>query len=293
MNTNDIYEKVNARILEQLEEGGIAPWRRPWNSRPQVNCISKKAYRGVNVWLLPRTYTDNRWLTFKQGKELGGSVRKGEKGSIVVFWQMLRAKDEDATATDATAKQKLIPLLKYYTVFNATQFDGLNLPPLESNDNQIMATPESIIESMPKRPEIMTRGSRACYHPIADKVYMPRIEDFHSSSDYYAVLMHELAHSTGHPSRLGRFDLSEPLAHFGTETYAREELVAELTSAFLCGVAGIEQSAPTNSAAYIAGWREAIKNDPRMMVVAAGKAQKAADYILGVGEDIETDASAE
>lgn len=186
---------------------------------------------------------------------------------------------------DTESRQRPIPVLRYFTVFNVEQCDNLTkLAPLTEAD-RISVDPipacQAIVDGMPNRPAIRHGGDRAYYAPAADYVQLPQAEAFDSMAEYYGVAFHELGHSTGHSTRLDRgLDASDRLAAFGSEDYSREELVAEMTSAYLLGHAGIETGIP-NSAAYIKSWLRAIKADPKALVVAGGKAQKAADYVLG------------
>lgn len=277
----DVYEIVRDRIIAQLD-AGVVPWRKPWQAAisTPMNAVSKRPYSGINLFLLPQdSYADNRWLTFKQAGDLGGSVRKGEKSSIVVFWKMLEAED------DAGAR-KVVPLLRYYNVFNVEQCDGLKLPAfvaatVDASDANDAA--DAIIANMPNAPRMSHNGGdRAFYRPATDSISLPRRETFASAGGYYSTVFHELAHSTGHSSRLNRHaDAGD--ATFGCEDYGKEELVAEFGAAYLAAVAGIDNTVD-NSAAYIASWRKAIKNaDRRLLVSAASKAAKAAAYITGDG----------
>lgn len=279
--SDDIYVQVTDRIVTALEEGTV-PWRRPWiaGADSHRNPVSGTVYRGINPFLLEltsmeRSYSDPRWLTFKQAKTLGGSVRKGERSTLVVFWKMLRGKDAE------TGEERTIPLLRHYRVFNVAQCDGIDWPTEpEPEAFDPIERCESIIAAMPNRPTIGHGGDRAFYAPAMDAVQLPPFERFLSAESYYATAFHELAHSTGHASRLNRAELAG-VARFGDEDYSREELTAELAAAMLCGVSAISPPTIEQSAAYIASWLRALKADPRMLVSAAGRAQRAADYILG------------
>ena len=288
--TKDVYEIIREKIVTSLESGTI-PWQKPWNSKAQVNAISKRPYSGINVFLLPRTYADNRWVTYKQAGDLGGNVRKGEKSSMVVFWMLMKKEDE-------SGKEKTIPLLRYYNVFNVEQCENLTkLSALEptvtaSGSLDRIETADAIIAAMPNAPRIYhSQTDRAFYSPSADSVHLPPRETFKSVDAYYATKFHELTHSTGHRSRLDRFTEEEQTFVFRSDTYSKEELTAEFGSAFLCGLAGIDNTdVLENSAAYINNWLSAIKGaDKRMLVQAASKAQKAADYIIAATETEEGD----
>ena len=277
------YDVITARIVSQLESG-TAPWRRPWGGRFRFprNLISGKEYRGVNVFLLSMMgYSSPYWLTYKQAQALGGHVRKGEKSAPVVFWSTVERLDEGAD------KPERVPFIRYYSAFNVAQCDGLPAEIVTAADvipprpfAPIVAC-ERVVADMPNRPEIRHGFEGACYAPALDEVRMPDRPSFEKPEGYYSTLFHELGHSTGHATRLARKGIADSVAAFGSDTYGREELVAEMTSAFLCGHTGIEPATLENSAAYVAGWLKVIRQDARLVVTAAAQAQKAADYILG------------
>jgi antirestriction protein ArdC len=273
-----VYEIITEQVLQKLENG-VIPWHRPWTGTGYPkNLISKKEYRGINVFLLScQGYANPFWLSFKQVKELKGSVRKGEKSTMVVFWKRINIEKKDDEITEKT-----IPFLRYYRVFNALQCDGLEekIPAIESNrDFQPIDACEKTIEGMQNKPDIYYREDRAYYSPTEDYVNMPKKESFDKPEFFYSVLFHELGHSTGHEKRCARKAFHE-WAPFGSESYSKEELVAEMTAAFLCGIHKIEQQTIDNSTAYIKAWLCKLKDDPKMVVLAAAQAQKASDYIL-------------
>lgn len=278
---NDAYQIMTDRICTLLERGEI-PWRRPWHQNGglmPMNLKSRKEYRGINPLLLACAgYSSPYWLTYKQASELGGQVRKGEHGYPVVFWKWLDGKDRE------TGESKRIPLLRYYTVFNTAQCDGLDgkVPDLASErvTFQPIERCESVVAGYQGRPQIHTGGDRAFYRPSTDSVTMPPRESFTSAEGYYNVLFHELGHSTGHASRLKREGITDPVM-FGSHDYSKEELVAEMTAAFLCGHCAIDNATVENSAAYIQSWLRALRNNKSLLVSAAAQAQKAADLILG------------
>ena len=282
MATRSVYDVITDCILEKLS-AGIVPWRKTWRTNgPARNLISGKPYRGVNHFILGCSpFASPFFLTFKQAKDCGGHVRKGEHGLPCVFWTQWETEDRE------TGEDKKIPVMRLYTVFNAEQCEGIDhkrLAELQASEagrafNPI-AEAESIVEGMPNRPAIGHGEARAFYRPSTDSVNMPAQSLFESSEAYYETLFHELAHSTGHASRLNRKAVTET-AYFGSADYGQEELVAEMASAFVCGHCGIEQAILDNSAAYIAAWLRTIKQDSKLVVVAAAQAQKAADYILG------------
>jgi antirestriction protein ArdC len=269
-----IYDQVTERIIALLEQGTV-PWRKPWTVQTGLprNLITKKPYRGINTFLLHSMHYESPfWLTYRQAMELGSHVRKGEKSCPVVFWKQLELEDKN------TGDKEKIPLLRFYSVFNVAQCEGLkNAPTAETTVSQ----PEAILAAMPQRPEIKHGMAMACYSPVMDTVSMPDRARFEKDAGYFATLFHELIHSTGHPSRLNRPTLTES-AGFGSNPYCKEELVAEMGAAFLCGHTGIGEMVLENSAAYVQNWLTQLQNDRKLIVQAAAQAQRAADFILGV-----------
>lgn len=284
-----VYEIITDRIAKTLEAGTV-PWHKPWKvaGQPDCNLVSGKPYRGINVWLtlastLEFSFTSPYWLTFKQCQGLGGRVKKGEKGTPIVFWNFKEIVEEAKDGNEA--KVKKIPMARYYTVFNADQCEGLEKhipkPEWEGKPFNPIAEAEKIVAGYQGKPAITEGGARACYSPSRDTVTMPPRQAFDSPAEWYSTLFHELTHSTGHASRLAREGVVEN-HFFGDEAYSKEELIAEMGAAFLSGMAGIENATVNNSAAYIAHWLKALKNDPKLIIQAASAAQKAADLILGI-----------
>jgi antirestriction protein ArdC len=274
---NKTYDRITDRITALLEQGTV-PWHKPWKARTGLprNLVSQKSYRGINVFLLiAMSYESPLWLTFRQASQLGGSVRKGEKACPVVFWKQLAVEDKKS------GEQQKIPLLRYYHVFNVTQCDGLKIgtEPVEAPVNGIIK-PEEIVANMPQPPVIKHGMTRAYYSPREDCVGMPPRERFERAEDYYSTVFHELVHSTGHEKRLKRATVAENNS-FGSDPYCKEELIAEMGAAFLCGQAEIAERTINNSAAYINNWLERLRNDKMLIVQAAAQAQKATDFILG------------
>jgi antirestriction protein ArdC len=274
---NKVYEYITDRITALLTQGTV-PWHKPWKARTGLprNFVSQKPYRGINVFLLiAMSYESPLWLTFRQALQLGGSVRKGEKACPVVFWKQLKIEDK------ASGEQQKIPLLRYYHVFNVTQCDGLKIgtEPVEAPVNGIIK-PEEIVVNMPQPPVIKHGMTKAYYSPREDCVGMPSRERFERAEDYYSTVFHELVHSTGHEKRLKRVTVAENNG-FGSDPYCKEELIAEMGAAFLCGQAEIAERTIDNSAAYINGWLERFRDDKMLIVQAAAQAQKATDFILG------------
>lgn len=279
------YEIVTESIIKQLESG-VAPWRRPWRTETPANLVSRKEYRGINIFLLAfQGYGSRYWLTYRQAQALGGNVKKGERGSKVVFWKIDEYQKKNAETGEMEARKSI--LLRYYTVFNLEQCEGIKSPEPGPAIHPIEQC-ESIVRSMPNPPGF-EQEAQACYRPSTDTVGMPARSAFHSAEEYYSTLFHELTHSTGHPSRVGREGI---MTHnpFGSDPYSKEELVAEMGAAMLCGVAGIASRTLSNSAAYLDSWIKRLRSDSRLVVSAASQAQKAADYILArTAEEIEPD----
>ena len=305
----DLYQEVSDKICASLDAGTV-PWANPivsaYGDRRQRNLVSGKAYRGINPFLLDLAaftegYTAPYWVTFKQALDLGKAawikesglkgqaaedafeeasprigVRKGEKSTLTVLFKPISVKDTDK---EGKPTEKTIVLLRYNNVFNVEQCDGVPYPkPERGEDFEPLTEAQKIVDDMPQRPVIRHQGSQAFYRPQADDVTVPVPEDFRTRESYYGTLYHELAHSTGHESRLHRV---KNWGGFGSEPYAQEELVAEMTAAMLCSVAGV--NAPIeHSAAYIANWSQVLQEDRKFVVMAAARAQKAADFILGV-----------
>ena len=275
---SNVYEIVTSRILEQLESG-IVPWRKPWRTDPPCNLITGKEYRGINPFLLaPQGYGSRYWLTFNQANKLGGHIRKGERSSIVTFWNV--GKEKIVRDADGKERKSKPFLLRFYRVFNIEQTEGIadklglgNAPPRVASIDEC----EAIVNAMPNPPK-REQSDRAWYRPSNDTVGMPSQSLFHSSEEYYSTLFHELTHSTGHSSRIGREGI-EDIAAFGSESYSREELIAEMGAAMLCGVTGISPATIPNSAAYLQSWINRLRGDSKLLVSAASAAQKAADYI--------------
>jgi antirestriction protein ArdC len=288
MSKQDTYEAVTSQLIEALESGTV-PWRKTWTSKSGLprNLKSGKTYRGINIIILGSAgYESPYWLTYKQAKELGGQVRKGEKSRLIIFWNWILKDADGNTVKDRSLAKTKIPLLRSYRVFNSSQCDGLEVPVDEqvSNQNDPIESAIEIAENYQDGPVVKHGFDHAAYSPAEDVVSMPNQERFACSEEYYGTLFHELVHSTGHESRLNRDALQGPI-NFASDDYGQEELVAEIGAAILSGQAGIVDSTIENSAAYCRSWIATLQADSKLAVNAAAAAQRAADRILGVTWD--------
>jgi antirestriction protein ArdC len=286
---------VTERIIELLEQGTV-PWRNPYTAKVGFprNFDTGKAYRGINVFLLASMrYASPWWVTFKQAQALGGHVRKGEKGAMVIKYGTFQPKDDDGQEQERDDENgsRERGYLKAYTVFHASQVEGIEFPepetPPQTTEAQRIESAEAIVQGMPHRPTLnIGRKAVACYSPRTDTVEMPKPEHFTSMNEYYLALFHELTHSTGHQSRLARKTLLENKGMLGGDkrTYSQEELVAEMGAAYLSAHAGLPGDDHENSAAYLQEWLKVlkVKENRKWIVQAASQAQKASDYVLEV-----------
>lgn len=295
----DVYTRITTQIVEQLEQG-VRPWIKPWNAEHAAGRITRplryngQPYAGINVLSLwasatIQNFTAPIWMTFKQALELGAHVRKGEKGSLVVYANAIVRTEKDEATGDEVDRE--IPYMKGYTVFNVEQIEGLPahfyataVPPNDAVTR--IAQAETFFAATGAA--IQHGGNRAFYRPSTDTVQMPPIEAFRDAESYYATLAHELTHWTGHASRLPRDFGSK---RFGSEGYAVEELVAELGAAFLCADLGLMLEAREDHASYIAHWLQVLKNDSRAIFTAAAHAQRAADFVHGLQPACESEAA--
>jgi antirestriction protein ArdC len=288
---SNLYDEVTARIVAELEAGRI-PWVQPWGTTGAAapglprNALTGRTYSGVNVLLLwgaviEHGHPSQSWLTFRQAQEAGGCVRKGERGVTVVYADRFIPKGEAERAAREDESARAVPFLKRFTVFNVAQCEGLR-PGLAADPEplpecEIVPVAEALIKA--SKADFRIGGNKAFYVPSADFVAVPPQPAFFDQINYYRTCLHELTHWTGHASRLAR-DFS---GGFGTKLYAREELVAEMGSAFLCAALGI---VPTvRHADYLASWLEVLREDNRAIFRAASAASKAADYLLAFHHD--------
>lgn len=292
MTKRDIHQEITDQIVACLERGTL-PWHKGWAGDRPAFTLPRRAtgefYQGINVLLLwiaaqERGFTADTWMTFKQAKKVGGHVRKGERGTRIVFYSAMERENDDG---DTIA----IPFLKPYTVFNVQQIEGLPCdmtPDMFGDEADAAHDPTPALEAFfaATGADIVNDGTSPCYRPATDRIHMPRLGQFETVAGYYGTLAHELIHWTGHRARLDRFKMGQK-----TEDYAFEELIAELGACFLTARLGAEYSAE-NSAAYIGSWLKALKNDKRFVFRAASAAQRATDFAMSAGSSIDATAIA-
>ena len=286
----DIYQIITDRIIKQLDNG-IIPWRKPWHGVADRarSYITGKPYSLLNQILLE---DDGEYITYNQAKKLGGNVRKGAKSKFVVFYQTFLKEVENK---DGEKKIITIPVLRYYNVFNVADCDGIephnDFKPIEHKgiEEAERVINEYIANNEPLKLQNDKPSNRAYYSPSEDKVVLPMLSQYDNESEYYSTAFHELTHSTLKADRCNRVKENE-LSFFGNHQYSREELVAELGSSYICGRLGITtDTSEKNSAGYIQSWLQSLKNDKKMIVWAASRAEKAANYILGITNESEED----
>ena len=273
----DLFLIITDKIIAQLEAGTV-PWHKPW--KRTCGAISRstgKPYSVLNQLLLPYV---GEYVTFKQAAEEGHPVKKGEKASAVFFFKFIETEDKN------TGEKKAVPLLKYYSVFHISQCEGMKprfaVSEGQSSDLKPDKRAEQILNDYIDRSGVQIRkekSNRAYYSPALDTIVVPELNQYSELSEYYSTIYHEAVHSTGHPSRLNRIT---DIARFGSDSYSKEELVAELGASYIVNAAGLEtHSSFQNSSAYLNGWLSALKGDKRFIVSAAGQAEKAVQLILG------------
>lgn len=277
----NVYDMITDRIIAELEKGQI-PWEKPWTGvrSGAYNRITKRPYSLLNQMLLQHS---GEYATFKQWQDLGGHVRKGAKSEIVVFWKIFESKETNPDTGEIEIKK--IPLLRYYNVFHISQVDGVEpLAPEHLNDEvEPIEAGDKIINDYINREHlnfVECKSNKAYYSPSNDTVVVPLKEQYNLINEYYSTTFHELTHSTGHKNRLNRLQ-SGAVSAFGSENYSKEECVAEIGSATLMSIAGIETPKTfRNSTAYIQNWLQVLRNDNKFIVSASSKAEKAVNYIL-------------
>ena len=275
----NVYEMVTERIIEQLESG-VIPWQKPWTGSKNgaYNRVSMKPYSILNQMLLQHS---GEYATFKQWTEAGGHIRKGARSEIVTFWKMQLVEEEEE---DGTKVKKQIPLLRYYNVFHISQVDGV-----EPKEKMELQEHEPIEEAERVKLEYMEREhlqiyekitDKAFYTPTSDYIEVPCKEQYKYIEEFYSTLFHEMVHSTGHYKRLNRLE-SGASARFGSATYSKEELTAEIGSAMILNRLGIEtEKTFKNSTAYVQNWLQVLKNDNKFIISASSKSEKAVKYIF-------------
>ncbi|WP_114782324.1 ArdC family protein [Botryobacter ruber] len=283
-----LAEQVTNEVISQLEQGNVL-WQKPWSSfgLPK-NYQSGRHYEGFNAFYLhyiteKRHFTAPYFLTFKQAQELGGHIRKGEKGTQVIYWKVYgpQTGSKDEVQEEETPQAiRFVPFL--WTVFNIDQVEGIDftLPAtFERTDQQVIEECQRVVDQYPQpAPRILHGGSQAYYAPASDTVQVPELKNFVSAQAYHTTLFHELIHASGHPDRLNRFTNQE--SRFGDENYSKEELIAEMGASFLSAFTGIKEDVFQNSVAYLQGWASKFKDDKTMLIYASTKAFKAASYLL-------------
>lgn len=265
------YELITERVLESLEKG-VVPWRKPWNDNGPTNAYTRRAYTGCNILILGMSpHPSKFWVGYSQAQHMGGFVKKGEKSTQIIKWNVVKKRDEDGNEVIVG----MTPLT--LSVFNLSQ-TNMDWEKLEKNcEPKLIRDAEDILNGYRDRPSINFGSNYAAYSPLKDVVYMPERDSFESPESFYNTLFHELTHSTGHETRLKR-DLKN---HFGSPDYSREELVAEMGACFLSNESGIMGKTFNQTVGYVNSWLDALRQDKTMFVRAATAAQKAADYILG------------
>lgn len=280
-----VYEIITEQILNLLEKG-VVPWKgKAVKPVCPVNFATGRAYRGINVFTLATAgFNSPYWLTFNQVKEMGGRVKKGSKSVPVVFWKIYDTTRENEEGEEIVEGKRFVA--RYYRVFNAEQIEGIEFPTFAGTyDNKPIEKAESVWRNMPHAPKIFFDSPDGAYYGKRDdSVHAPALERCKNAETFYSTLFHELAHSTGAKHRLNRVGVTGKHG-FGDEDYAQEELVAEMTAAFLTGHCGLESVVIEDQALYIQEWLKALRNDKKLVVIAAAQAQKAADYILGVNQE--------
>lgn len=274
-----VYEIITERIIEQLENG-VIPWQKPWSGTHSgaYNRISNKPYSLLNQMILKH---GGEYATFKQWSDLGGKIRKGEKSEVVTFWKIQPYEEENENGEKVIRQ---IPILKYFNVFHISQVDGVEpKEKLEINEHEPIEQAEKIKTDYMNREHLKIFEkvtNDAFYLPIQDYIQVPCKEQYQDIEEFYSTLFHEMIHSTGHKSRLNRPDMQGIVRH-GSEQYSKEELTAELGSAMIINILGIEtEKSFKNSSGYIQDWLQVLKNDNKFIVSASSRAEKAVKYIL-------------
>lgn len=273
------HEVINERFIELLEKG-VAPWRQPWQSRQRglaINIVSGKKYTGCNFFITNfQEFNSSRWGTYQQFKKLGGQVKKGEKGTPIIFYTCLEKEGKEGEG-----KEK-IPFAKLSYVFNLDQVEGIKMDEVQTvklNNHETIQACENAIKNFPLGfPKPIHKEDRAFYKPSLDIINLPEIGLFSSSQEYYHTYFHEAIHATGHERRLKREGVTNS-NYFGNECYSKEELIAELGASYMSAHCGIDADIIENSSSYIAGWLKVLRENPRYITQSSAKAWKAYQYL--------------
>ena len=293
---NDLYDRITNQILESVDEAGDwkPSWRQGRNAIP-CNHFTRKQYRGINIMMCWATgylngFSTSQWATFKQWGMLNGRIKRGSKGTTIIYYNM--------TERMVDGKKVEIPVMKASTVFNLDQVDGIELPPQPeplSEDQRIYNCESRLKHFQRMGMNLEHKGSSAFYRPSTDTVVMPEFKDFFAAEHYYATAFHESVHWTGHKSRNNRFakDLTPDLKGQDVrDEYAKEELVAELGAAFLCAELGIDNGVREDHAAYLKVWYQRLKSDKKLIIQAASAASKAVDFLNQPLENVRNEVAA-
>lgn len=290
----DLYTEISNRIIEQLE-AGVIPWKKPWSGRPDgaISHATGRPYSLINQLLLIRP---GEYLTFNQIQQEGGRIKKGSKASIVVFWKKYLREKKDANGApilddEGNPKLEALPVLRYFQVFHIDDTEGIapKFPRDETTGPEPVEAADKALRDYVRRENISLEemiSDEAYYSPIRDAIHLPIIEQFETAEEFYSTAFHEATHSTGHKTRLDRFPPDMAAAAFGSESYSKEELIAEIGAASILHVLGMETPQTfKNSSAYIQSWLRALKNDKRLIISAAARAEKAVNLILDIHEE--------
>lgn len=286
---NKVYGIITDKIIELMEQGTI-PWTQKWDSQLPQNFVTKRQYTGFNffylyVMALQKGYKSPYWMTFHQIQSIKGKLKSGQykNGEIVIFYKMNPWLDKNDLDKDGQPKKKMYPMLRFYTVYNVEQTEGIEYESGTRQNNGI-ETCETIVKEYKDHPPIVNvNGQTPCYIPSEDRINIPEMNTYEKAEYYYRSLFHEFTHSTGHEKRLARFDSKDNKVSFTEEARSKEELTAELGAAFLCAEASISnEDMQKYNAAYIKSWLQVLKDDKRMVIEAASKAQRAVDHIRGI-----------
>jgi len=293
---NDLYEKITDQLLASVDDAGEwkPSWRRGSNALP-YNWTTTKPYRGINIMMCWASayvngFSTSQWATFKQWGSVGGRIKRGSKGTTIIYYNI--------TERMIDGKKVEIPVMKASTVFNMDQVDGVELPPPPvplTEEQRIFNCESRLIHFKRQGMDLQHKGDRAFYRPSTDMVQMPEFREFFSAEHYYATAFHEAVHWTGHKSRLNRFarDLMPDLKGEDVrDEYAKEELVAELGAAFLCAELGIENAVRDDHAAYIKVWYQRLKSDKKLIIQAASAASRAVDFLNQPLENVKNEEAA-